>query len=179
MGGFLDRAVVRLRCHGVWDVVQMQIGSYTQRTTHPDALGGALGDVLGDRLRSMYAGLGRPEPLRVVTTGGRAYEQRSVVELAIELLASLADELVVYHGGASGADRLVDEACRARGITVEAVSAEWRRYGRAAGPIRNRRMLLFAQPHFVVAFPGGKGTADLVTRAQAAGIPVVSVLPMQ
>jgi hypothetical protein len=50
--------------------------------------------------------------------------------------------------------------------------ADWRKYGAAAGPIRNQRMLE-GPPDIVVAFAGGKGTADMVQRARAAGIAVI------
>lgn len=43
----------------------------------------------------------------------------------------------------------------------------------AAGPIRNQQMLDDGKPDLVVAFPGGKGTADMVRRARVAGIPTI------
>ena len=36
-------------------------------------------------------------------------------------------------------------------------------------------MLDEAQPHIVIAFPGGRGTADMVRKAEVAGVPVVRV----
>lgn len=62
----------------------------------------------------------------------------------------------------------------ARGITVEPHPADWKRHGRAAGPIRNQKMLE-EKPEMVVAFPGGKGTADMVKKAGQAGIEVFVV----
>jgi len=53
--------------------------------------------------------------------------------------------------------------------------ANWRTHGKAAGPIRNQQMLDEGRPHLVVAFPGGTGTADMVRRAKAAGVPVMEV----
>jgi len=51
--------------------------------------------------------------------------------------------------------------------------ANWAELGRKAGPIRNQQMLDEGKPNLVVAFPGGRGTADIVRRARAAGIEVV------
>ena len=50
--------------------------------------------------------------------------------------------------------------------------AQWDVYGRRAGPIRNQEMIDEGKPDGVVAFPGGKGTADMVRRAEAAGLKV-------
>jgi hypothetical protein len=80
----------------------------------------------------------------------------------------------LIHGDANGADRLAGEWGTARGITVEAHPADWKKHGRAAGPIRNQKMLE-ETPALVVAFPGGKGTADMVKKARQAGVEVFVV----
>jgi len=54
--------------------------------------------------------------------------------------------------------------------------ADWQQYGKAAGPIRNGKMLLELQRYFdrcVVPFPGGAGTANMVKQAREAGVKVV------
>ena len=86
---------------------------------------------------------------------------------------------LLLHGGARGADRAIGRAAHQLGWPVEVHPADWRRHGRAAGPIRNRellelavvRALALASPAapvavLVVAFPGGAGTASLVQQAR-------------
>lgn len=82
---------------------------------------------------------------------------------------------IVITGGAPGADTIA--ICFARGIEADVMvfPADWANEGRAAGPKRNARMLAEGKPDFVLAFPGGRGTADMVRRAKAAGVPVVEV----
>jgi hypothetical protein len=53
--------------------------------------------------------------------------------------------------------------------------ADWAKHGRAASPIRNQQMLDEGRPNLVVAFPGGRGTADMVRRARSAGVEVIEV----
>jgi DNA-binding MurR/RpiR family transcriptional regulator len=56
--------------------------------------------------------------------------------------------------------------------------ADWEAYGKAAGPIRNQRMLDEGKPDLVIAFsdlPTTSGTYDMIKRAKAAGIPVYLV----
>lgn len=53
--------------------------------------------------------------------------------------------------------------------------ADWGSLGKAAGPIRNSLMLTEANPSLVIAFPGGKGTADMISKARAAGVKVIEV----
>jgi hypothetical protein len=84
---------------------------------------------------------------------------------------------VLIEGEAPGADTLAREWATEQGIPVERYPADWNRHGKAAGPIRNRRMLVEGKPDLVVAFPGGRGTANMISQAEAAGVKVLKVTP--
>lgn len=107
----------------------------------------------------------------ILVCGGRNY--RDYTRLAKELDALAPTKII--HGGATGADYLAAQYVTARGIACEVYPADWTQYGRSAGPIRNQRMLDLGRPNLVLAFPGGRGTADMVRRAFGAGIPVITV----
>src|SRR5262249_48090233 len=47
-------------------------------------------------------------------------------------------------------------------------------YGRSAGPRRNSEMLLKG-PEMLLAFPGGKGTADMVDKAERYGLEILKI----
>ncbi|MBI2806512.1 MAG: DUF2493 domain-containing protein [Planctomycetes bacterium] len=112
--------------------------------------------------------------MRVLVTGGRDFGDRVLLVEALDRLHATHVFTVLIHGDASGADRLAGEWATATGIPVEAHPAEWKKHGRAAGPIRNSKMLE-EKPELVIAFPGGKGTADMVKKAKAAGLEVVII----
>jgi YspA, cpYpsA-related SLOG family len=77
------------------------------------------------------------------------------------------------QGGARGADALAKEWAMTKGdLKRFEIKANWRKYGPAAGPIRNQQMLDWG-PDLVVAFAGGTGTAGMVALARAAGMPVI------
>jgi hypothetical protein len=86
------------------------------------------------------------------------------------------DHVTVIEGGARGADALAASWVRNPGwegtVEHEQYPAEWSLHGKAAGPIRNQEMLDVGKPDVVYAFPGGRGTADMVRRANKAGIEV-------
>jgi hypothetical protein len=50
----------------------------------------------------------------------------------------------------------------------------WERLGKRAAKLRNDFMLVDSRPDYVIAFPGGRNTADLVAKALAAGIQVLT-----
>lgn len=81
----------------------------------------------------------------------------------------------VIHGNARGADKLAGKWAERQGIKVTVFKADWNKYGKAAGIIRNQEMLEQGNPTVVVAFPGGNGTQDMIRRAKLAGLPVLEI----
>lgn len=113
--------------------------------------------------------------VRIIVCGGRNYRDRRRAFEALDWVHARRGISEVIHGAASGADSLAAEWARERGIAATACPADWARYGKSAGPKRNREMLAL-KPDGVVAFPGGKGTYDMKTAAAAAGIHVYEVI---
>jgi YspA, cpYpsA-related SLOG family len=107
--------------------------------------------------------------------GGRDFADQEMFDRAMgDLLAMKGCPAKVVHGDARGADTMADAWGHRMAITVIAMPADWETYGNGAGPMRNQRMLDF-KPALVIAFPGGKGTADMVSRARKAGIDVAEI----
>lgn len=107
--------------------------------------------------------------MRVLVCGGRDYKDRSRVYAELDALHNQMSALVC--GGAPGADTLAWDWGWHRNFYCERIMADWKTHGRAAGPIRNQKMLEWG-PDLVLAFPGGRGTADMIRRAEAAGVAV-------
>ena len=110
--------------------------------------------------------------MRLLVCGGRSYANRKRL---YSVLDSLEKPSAVIHGNAPGADSLADAWAIERGITAIRCPAKWSQFGRAAGPLRNQFMLDFHKPDVVVAFPGGAGTAHLVSIAKEVDVLVINV----
>lgn len=110
----------------------------------------------------------------VLVCGGRDFSDS---EKVASVLGSLSPRpTLLIHGGASGADELAQWWCDAISsppVPTKVFKADWGRWGKSAGPKRNQLMLESSAPDLVVAFPGGRGTADMVRRATLAKIPVL------
>ena len=83
---------------------------------------------------------------------------------------------IIMHGAARGADSIAGTSAHMAGfITVKAYPANWGKYGRAAGPIRNQ-LMLDQNPDLVLAFhpdiANSKGTGHMVRIAKAKGVKV-------
>jgi len=110
--------------------------------------------------------------MRILVCGGRDFVDRDFVYQMLDGIAEGVDQISVIHGNARGVDRLADDWAMGKHETV-VFSADWGTHGKAAGPIRNQQMLDEGKPDIVVAFPGGRGTADMIRRAKRDGVQIV------
>lgn len=108
------------------------------------------------------------QQMKLIIAGGRAYTFTPQDFARLDALLPEVDEVV--SGGATGADACGEMWAASHGIPVKCFPADWQKHGRAAGPIRNRTMSLYADA--VVLFPGGRGTADMARQARAAGLKI-------
>lgn len=117
------------------------------------------------------------KPFSIIVTGGREYWDRTTVNNILHTVIETARSwnkdrrVMVYYGDATGTDEIANEYVLLRMVYDKRISyqkhfADWTRYGRAAGPIRNAVMFAAARPDIVVAFPGGTGTANMVSIAR-------------
>lgn len=111
-----------------------------------------------ENVRELYARV-------VLVCGGRDFEDRDYLFSTLDRL----DIDVVVNGNARGADKLSSLWAQERGKSslIMTYNARWRVLRKAAGPVRNGVMLRRSQPSMVVAFPGEKGTKDMVDKARA------------
>lgn len=106
--------------------------------------------------------------MRILVCGGRDYADYAKVDSILDTLKPTH----IIQGGASGADSLAWDYAYVNNLPCTRYPALWKVQGKAAGPIRNQRMLDEGKPDLVIAFPGGAGTADMVRRARKAGVEV-------
>lgn len=124
--------------------------------------------------------------MRAIVCGGRNITDGHFVFRVLDQLRATMGLSHVIEGGQrrrdpesgmidGGADYWAWAWAAARGLTCDTVEADWISQKRAAGPIRNGRMLAEFSPALVIAFQGGRGTADMVEKALRKGTPVILV----
>lgn len=110
---------------------------------------------------------------RFLVCGSRDWTDTEAIFRELQAIPSAA--VLITGDCPTGADRLAEGMwMRMGGGGLRAFPADWTTHGRAAGPIRNQRMLDEGKPELVLAFHKGnsRGTADMIRRAQKAGVPV-------
>lgn len=107
--------------------------------------------------------------LRVLVCGSRHWSNRDAIEV---VLSELPPETVIIEGEARGADSIARDVAKKLGFAIEPYPADWQRYGRSAGHIRNKQMLVEGKPDLVLAFQedASRGTQNMINLARAAGV---------
>lgn len=120
----------------------------------------------------------------LIVTGGRNFDDVPFLWRQLDLLDA-AERIAVVVDGASdevtgpykGADYWAHQWGKANGRNTVRVYADWKAYGKAAGPIRNGRMLEAhkAPDTKLAAFDGNRGTEDCIRQAKRLGIEVIDL----
>lgn len=110
----------------------------------------------------------------ILICGDRNWNNFEIIE---KFIKKLLKGTIIIHGDCRGADKIAGYLAKKYGFEVIAFPADWDKYGKAAGPIRNRQMLIEGKPNLVVAFHNdiekSRGTANMVTQAKEMNVPVI------
>jgi len=118
---------------------------------------------------------------RIIIAGSRKFNDyekmlKTLDELGINLINTI-DPIEIVSGHASGADSLGERFAKAYNYPLKIFQADWDKYGRAAGPVRNEQMAKYAAEAdrgILIAFPIGisKGTRNMIKLAKQYGLEV-------
>ena len=110
---------------------------------------------------------------KILVCGGRDFGDRDLVFKTLDAVAKKhgTKRLAIIHGACpSGADKFAEEWAKDREVAYIGVPARWKEEGRAAGPIRNKRMRDTTSPDHCIAFRGGDGTRNMIGLMREIGI---------
>ena len=106
--------------------------------------------------------------MRVLVCGSRSWND---IDAVANVLQRLTGEVTIIHGDAIGADTICHVVSEALDFKIEKfpiTKEDWEKYGKSAGPRRNREMLSKGEPDFIIAFvdtlvdsPGTHGMIEL------------------
>lgn len=102
--------------------------------------------------------------MRVIIAGSRSIVSFASVQSAIERSGFALTEVV--SGTASGVDSLGERFARERGIACRRFPADWKRFGRSAGYVRNRDMAQYAEALILVWDGSSRGSAHMLALAR-------------
>lgn len=110
----------------------------------------------------------------VLVCGSRDYDDWETIYITLDAVRSMHGDVMVVHGGATGADELAGEWAETCQVPCKVYEADWGQ-GKDAGIKRNTAMLLEAEPDLVLAFLNkplshSRGTNNMAQQARRAGV---------
>lgn len=107
--------------------------------------------------------------MRIIIAGGRDFNDYSLLEANVEdfLIENYTESIItIVSGMAKGADALGIKYAKDYNYPVLEYKAEWDKYGKSAGFIRNKQMAEVADA--LIAFWDGKssGTKNMIEEAE-------------
>jgi hypothetical protein len=116
--------------------------------------------------------------MRILITGSRDWANWNLLNNTLNEYANEHDIVIVHGDCPTGADAMAQRWASNQKVQVERYPANWKRYGRSAGPIRNQEMVdLGADICIAFPLPQSRGTIHCMNAARKAGIPVRVIKP--
>jgi hypothetical protein len=103
--------------------------------------------------------------MKIAVVGSRGFNDYDYIA---NILNNIEDITLIISGGAPGADRLAELYADKNNINKLILKADWDKYGKSAGIIRNKDIVDNAE--YIIAFWDGvsKGTKNSIDRAKKA-----------
>lgn len=108
--------------------------------------------------------------MKTIIAGSRSISLLSDIRRAVDSSGFKITEVV--SGGARGADALGEMYANAKGIPVKLFPADWNKYGKSAGPVRNAQMAAYAEALIAVWDGESRGTKNMIEQAKLKGLAV-------
>jgi len=110
--------------------------------------------------------------MRVIIAGGRKFNDYNLLKEKCDHYLLNAKEIEIVSGTAYGADKLGELYAEERGYPIKRFPADWDKYGKGAGYIRNARMAEYAD--YLILFWDGmsRGSKNMYDIAKKKGLEV-------
>lgn len=112
---------------------------------------------------------------KIAVVGSRKFKNFNLMKSVLDIILLKGNLGQIISGGAYGADTLAERYAKENGITIIIYLADWKRYGKGAGYIRNLKIVEACE--YLIAFPmgGSKGTYHSIHLAKKLGKKVLVI----
>lgn len=111
--------------------------------------------------------------MKIIIAGGRDYLPNEEEKETVKNILKENQVTGIVSGCATGVDTWAIDLGSELELSIDLFPADWKQHGRSAGPIRNGLMAQYAD--MLIAFPGGRGTDNMIKQATEKGLKVVFI----
>lgn len=108
--------------------------------------------------------------MKLIIAGSRYITDYKLLETTLQDIVIKYNITEIVSGHASGVDSLGERYAREHNIPIKLFPADWKTYGKSAGPIRNKQMALYADALVVIRYADSRGSANMLSLAKQHGL---------
>jgi hypothetical protein len=116
--------------------------------------------------------------MNLLIAGSRAFKDYNLLIAEIDkfIASHFKDqEIIIISGGAVGADQMGERYAASKGYKCQRFPADWKKYGKAAGPIRNKQMVDISDAAAIFWNKVSPGTRNTLNLCKDKQIPLLLV----
>ena len=153
-----------------------------EKQFYEEANSGKVGTKPKSKAKSNLRTSHKHKKLHILVCGGRHFDDYDLLEKIIDDVVSQSgcNDIEIISGHCAGADRLGELYAERHNALSKIFPAEWKKYGKCAGPIRNKQMIDYIsefEHKIVIAFTSAntKGTKNTIALAKKTNIPIIEM----
>ena len=110
--------------------------------------------------------------MKIIVAGSREFKDYEMLKNKLDKLLINQKEIQIVSGGCRGADELGERYAKEKGYSLKVFKADWNKYGKKAGPLRNRQMAKYADGLVAFYKEGSRGTKNMIEEANEKGLKI-------
>jgi len=104
--------------------------------------------------------------MRVIVAGTRTFKDYELLRSKLDEFLKDIEDIEIVSGSARGADALGERYAKEKGYKITRFPADWNRFGKSAGYIRNKEMAKYSTNCIVFWDGKSKGTKHMIDLAK-------------
>ncbi|MGJ8549359.1 DUF2493 domain-containing protein [Winogradskyella wichelsiae] len=110
--------------------------------------------------------------MKIIIAGGRSFKDYEKLHQVCTKILSQQNKIEIVSGTANGADKLGEKFATDNGFSIKKFSANWDKFGKSAGYIRNAEMAEYADALIAFWDKKSRGTLHMINLAKRADLKI-------
>lgn len=116
-------------------------------------------------------------PIKIIIAGSRTFNDYESLKKTCDKIINrfYKKDIEIVSGCARGADKLGEDYAKERGYKIHYFPADWNKYSKKAGHIRNRKMAKFSDSAIIFWDGKSTGTKNMIKEAKKNNLKLIAI----